>query len=204
MMKFRSEGKIMYDPKTVAHEIKSPFRGKPSRFFPKGYRKPLITIWHVDPERDGTDDSCGWFIRGRHLSASDQALAARLITHEHDNLRDWFSGCDEEESIARIRAIFAALRRHERPWWRHPRWHFWHWQIQVHPWHALRRWAFTRCAHCGERFAYGASPISHQWHRSPAPWFGGEQGLYHEHCSQIVWESEKAQQEKSDANQKVH
>ncbi len=50
----------MFDPNTVAFEIKSPFKDK------SGYRKSLITIWHVDPCSDGTDDSCGWFLRTRH------------------------------------------------------------------------------------------------------------------------------------------
>lgn len=50
----------MHDPMTVAHEIKWPWKNK------KGYRKPIFTIWHVDPEKDGTDDSCGWFKRARH------------------------------------------------------------------------------------------------------------------------------------------
>lgn len=50
----------MHDPMTVAHEIKSPFSGKPDKFSPKGRRNTLVTIWHVDPERDGSDDSCGW------------------------------------------------------------------------------------------------------------------------------------------------
>lgn len=53
----------MHDPMTVAHEIKWPFKDK------FGYRKSLITIWHVDPEKDGTDDSCGWFPRSRHGDA---------------------------------------------------------------------------------------------------------------------------------------
>lgn len=30
------------------------------------YRLPFLTIWHVDPETDCTDDSCGYFIRLRH------------------------------------------------------------------------------------------------------------------------------------------
>lgn len=50
----------MHDPMTVAFEIKSPFKNK------YGERKTLITIWHVDPCNDGTDDSCGWFMRSRH------------------------------------------------------------------------------------------------------------------------------------------
>lgn len=55
----------MHDPMTVAHEIKSPFKRK-SKFWPDGYRETLVTIWHVDPEKDGSDDSCGWFKRPRH------------------------------------------------------------------------------------------------------------------------------------------
>lgn len=36
----------MHDPSTVAFEIRWPIE---------------ITIWHEDPQTDGTDDSCGWF-----------------------------------------------------------------------------------------------------------------------------------------------
>lgn len=63
----------MHDPMTVAHEIKSPF----SKMTPFGtrYRKSLITIWHVDPEKDGTDDSCGWFKRARH---GDQLILDKI------------------------------------------------------------------------------------------------------------------------------
>lgn len=54
----------MHDPMTVAHEI---FLGKKKRKN-GSYRTPLITIWHVDPQNDGTDDSCGWFTRDRHVN----------------------------------------------------------------------------------------------------------------------------------------
>lgn len=36
---------------------------------------PFITIWHHDPEKDGTDDSCGWFIRPRH---ADQRVLEQI------------------------------------------------------------------------------------------------------------------------------
>lgn len=65
----------MHDPMTVAFEIKYPWRGKPSQFSPKGYRGTFITIWHVDPEKDGTDDSCGWFKRSRH---GDKEILAKI------------------------------------------------------------------------------------------------------------------------------
>lgn len=56
----------MHSPETVAFEIKSPFKRK-SEWFPEGYHDTILTIWHNDPCKDGTDDSCGWFIRGRHF-----------------------------------------------------------------------------------------------------------------------------------------
>lgn len=49
----------MHDPMTVAFEIRSPIKRR-TQLFPDGYRNSLVTIWHVDPETDGTDNSCGW------------------------------------------------------------------------------------------------------------------------------------------------
>jgi len=46
----------MRDPKTVAFEIYLGSKQKSNGH----YKRPLITIWHNDPETDGTDDSCGW------------------------------------------------------------------------------------------------------------------------------------------------
>ena len=52
----------MHDPMTQAFVI--PYGWRTERF-KNGtkwrYWKPFITIWHVDPERRGNDDSCGWF-----------------------------------------------------------------------------------------------------------------------------------------------
>lgn len=45
-----------------------------------GYRPSLLSIWHHDPETDGTDDSCGWFIRARH---ADQGVL-KMIQKEFD------------------------------------------------------------------------------------------------------------------------
>lgn len=55
----------MHDPKTVAFEIYLGAKKKRNGH----YKSPIVTIWHNDPETDGTDDSCGWFIRARHLPA---------------------------------------------------------------------------------------------------------------------------------------
>lgn len=52
----------MHDPMTQAFVI--PYGWK-TEYFKNGtkwrYWKPLVTIWHVDPELHGSDDSCGWF-----------------------------------------------------------------------------------------------------------------------------------------------
>lgn len=50
------------------------------------YWHPLITVWHVDPERGGGDDSCGWF-RPR-LTKEQQSIVKSLAG---DEVRDpWF------------------------------------------------------------------------------------------------------------------
>jgi hypothetical protein len=54
----------MHDPMCVAHEIYLGSKKKKNGH----YKSPLLTIWHVDPETDNTDDSCGWFIRSRHIN----------------------------------------------------------------------------------------------------------------------------------------
>lgn len=58
----------MHDPHTVAFQI-----GKHGRF---------CTIWHHDPEADGTDDSCGWFMRARHGSKETLAEIVRAFAFE--------------------------------------------------------------------------------------------------------------------------
>lgn len=53
----------MHDNTFVAFEIHLPF------IKDHGTPFPILTIWHIDPEKDGTDDSCGSFIRARHLDS---------------------------------------------------------------------------------------------------------------------------------------
>lgn len=61
----------MHDPCTLAFDI---YLGKKAK--KNGhYRTPFISIWHKDPEKDGSDDSCGWFIRSRHI---DPALVEKV------------------------------------------------------------------------------------------------------------------------------
>ena len=56
----------MHDPMTQVCQIKYPWPAYRGTGIFSRYHEPIITIWHVDPETDGTDDSCGWFMRSRH------------------------------------------------------------------------------------------------------------------------------------------
>lgn len=192
----------MHDPYSLAHEIKYPWKDK------SGYRAPILSIWHVDPEKDGSDDSCDWFGGRKGIPAAklkavendflfngrdDGALTwfnndiyspdligvglsmFRIVANNHfghwsrranrflqDNLFDILffidNDCDSintgirragaetggrREEILRslARVIYSWVLRKQRPWWKHPKWHFWHWRLQFHPWQNFkRRW----------------------------------------------------------------
>jgi hypothetical protein len=70
----------MHDPMTVAFEVRAPWF-RCDRHFPSGrYHPALVTVWHVDPETDGSDDSCDWF--GRKLTPAGRALAKEMAEWE--------------------------------------------------------------------------------------------------------------------------
>lgn len=246
----------MHDPMTVAFEIKYPWRkyGAAGRSeFLRNYRESLITIWHVDPETDGTDDSCGWFARARHgdqdvlerivkrfqfdwdrtftsegsgrtynvgffdpdgypaisptaltlnlfflaglemfgsreraLRWMQRHLAELLLFAENpsDSLADTLTqkfGADRrrEERIRNLAAVvYGYMLRERRPWWRHPRWHVWHWRLQIHPLQQLRRWLFERCGECRKGYRWGYYPVTFSW--------SGDGPTYHAECSEVV------------------
>lgn len=70
----------MHDPNTVAFEIRAPWFRRDKHFRSGRYHSSLVTVWHVDPEADGSDDSCDWF--GRKLPAEAKALAKEMAAWE--------------------------------------------------------------------------------------------------------------------------
>lgn len=76
---------------------------------------------------------------------------AGLALHPLDNL----SQVDDPESSVRL--IGAFLNRQFRPWWKHPRWHVHHWQVNFHVVRNMKR-LFERCATCGRPLGFGATP----------------------------------------------
>jgi len=249
----------MHDPLTVAFEIRYPWKvyKNPKNDFEKTYREPFITIWHKDPEKDGTDDSCGCFMRSRHGSkkilekirsefefnwasswTSDNGntyytgyfkpdgslnmslhsvvldlffraafivfgyninktnkymnkhlaqilhFAENPIDSLHTSLtRKYEIACNEEyderfkeewiKSTASI--IYGYILRNIRPWYKHPRWHIWHWEIQIHPWQKIRRFLFDKCCICGKGYKWGESPMTN--------WEGNK--IWHSYCDHV-------------------
>lgn len=121
---------------------------------------------------------------GRDLTQAELSEIYSLDSNPVDNLRITVSGVKDAESCADFfLTVYRCYLRFNRPWYRHPRWHLWHWRFQVHPWQTFRRWAFSRCAGCGKRFPWGYSPVSHQWHSERPKLLQGETGVYHHECS---------------------
>jgi hypothetical protein len=122
-----------------------------------------------------------------YLSPDELDYIYSLASNPVDSLQSTVARVQSEEACGDFfLTIYRCYLRFNRPWWRHPRWHFWHWRFQVHPWQTFRRWAFSRCAHCGKRFPWGYAPVSHQWHKPRPKWFRSEVGSYHSECSEIV------------------
>jgi len=267
----------MHDPMTVAFEIRYPWRkyGRSGRDeFERTYRESFITIWHVDPELDGSDDSCGWFrprlskdqasriksiagdearepwylqYRGKRIESPTEAqtlltqafiLVGKVFSKEHlckppiervtheeaerwacemlanpvDNLRTalcflpgWHSNNendrprDREYTAERLFwCVGGYILRERRPWYRAPRWHVWHWKLQIHPFQTFKRWAFSRCCKCGKGFAWGASPCTGLWNSEGPRWFSSERDIYHASCDDVTVSADTACQAKAE------
>lgn len=234
----------MHDPMTVAFEIPSYEFRERFRWFPH-----LATIWHVDPEKDGSDDSCGWSfprltekqreaishlawwekrepwfqaLRSKQMrdpveaeclmravvKAVARAMKIKMAWNEvcewasefvhnpasnfrsslchlpgwHTNFQEDMESEREECARGLFSGVAAHLLRSRRPWWRHPRWHFWHLRLQVHLLQRLKRWLFSRCCRCGKGFSWGYAPTTCNWHGTGPLWFRSEEGMYHHDC----------------------
>lgn len=240
------------DRKFVWNHAMKDFQEGCDAFWDEGYRDTFITIWHVDPEKDGSDDSCGWsypkltpkqkqglrngawhevhhphFLvfngkewEGTHADAVSLyegmiAYCVRLlrVNYSLEQIkrmaieRIHFPDCckptgvfcyqpgyhtnnpkdSERDRQEHFFGILCGIARcildDLRPWYRHPKWHFWHWKLQCQPLMQIKRILFSRCSKCGGMFKYGESCVSHQWN-SPGPrWFRGEPSVMHDRCS---------------------
>jgi len=132
------------------------------------------------------------------ISYQEVSLWAIELTHNHsDNLRSklallagWHTNSSDpndeywrnEQAMALFASLAVFILGERRRWWQHPRWHVWHWSIQVPFVQNLQRWLFSRCCRCGGRFTWGYSPTTDSWNGSGPRWFIGEPGVYHSDC----------------------
>jgi len=105
-----------------------------------------------------------YFTRKRAVDGIAYDLALNPI----DNL----SSVDEPETVLNL--VAAALHRHFRPWWRHPRWHVHHWKVNFDLARNLKR-MFEKCAGCGKRLGFGYCPTTFSW--------DGNGPVYHSECA---------------------
>lgn len=192
----------MHDPMTVAFTIKNWLL--PAKELSRGhkYRPALVTIWHLDPEHGGDEDSCDWFGNKRKLNKREQALSDAIGELSHVLGNEPFY--PHPRLYGAIPTDYsgdtpiAGLRRARREWGRrrfrlHPRWHVWHWKIRIHPVQHFKRWAFSRCHECGARFGWGYAPVSGNWYGRGPGWFRNAEHVYHAEChNELVRRAEDA------------
>ena len=110
------------------------------------------------------------------------------LWHKDPELRGDDDSC-RRPYAKREREAYADRRRVAQWFWRkcshhYGWWHVRHYHWQVGPAQNARRWAFTRCATCGERFRFGEAPVSSSWDSIPREhWWSGESGMRHMDCA---------------------
>lgn len=152
----------MFDPDTVAFEIKYPWRNR------RGYRPTFITIWHKDPCKDGTDNSCDWTGNKKQSPQLKQmGEAIRDLETILDN-GPFYPNHSAHLRFQPIKECYWQMKKKSR-FRIHPRYHFWHWRIQFRPYQIFMRWAFERCCICKKGYRWNESVVGNwagnkTWH----------------------------------------
>lgn len=152
----------MFDPKTLV------------------YSNKFFNIWHKDPCKDGSDDSCDWFGHKKKLSPQLEQLGNSIWHLETilDN-RPFYPDHSAHLRFQKVKEEFRKLRIRSK-WRIHPKFHIWHWRVQIFFIQNFKRWAFTRCHKCNGKFKWGQSGIG-SWDGEGPQWFKSEY-LCHSNC----------------------
>ncbi len=119
--------------------------------------------WWNGQDGKGGAHASRWLRTFTHKRDVD-GIAFDLALSPLDNL----SSVETAESMAHL--IAAALNRRFRRWWKHPRWHVQHWQINFDLARNLKRMV-QPCSTCGKRLGFG------YWPHNP-----GDGSLHHSEC----------------------
>lgn len=160
--------KYLLNDKDVVHDIERTIACKANVTGPYGQTYPrmsmadtlavcLMVAQHLELRRwwNGQDGKGGahasrrlrYFTKERRVDD----VATNLALNPIDNLST------AESADGLIRLIAAALSRKFKPWWKHPRWHVHHWQVNFHIVRNVKR-MFQKCATCGKAIGFGKSP----------------------------------------------
>ena len=82
---------------------------------------------------------------------------------EEGSNEEYTSERREERIRSMASIIYAYIMRDLRPWYKHPRWHIYHWKIQIRPLQKFKRLLFDRCCVCGRGFGWNETAIGN-WH----------------------------------------
>lgn len=106
--------------------------------------------WNGQDGKGGTHSS--WLLKTFTKRRNVDSEALDLALNPLDNL----SSIDQPESLVRL--IAGALHRRFKPWWKHPRWHVHHWQMNFDLPRNLRRMLIDKCGTCGKRLGWNYCP----------------------------------------------
>lgn len=86
------------------------------------------------------------------LTLAEQEQIMLLASNPVDNLRPYLQRIESEEQFVDVfRMVWNRYRRFHRPWYKHPRWHIHHWQIQFCFIRDIKRRFWDKCSVCGKR-----------------------------------------------------
>ena len=113
----------------------------------------------------GSGGACASWLRRKFTSKRNvDQIAFDLALNPTDNL----STADDPARL--IRLVAGALHRKFKPWWKHPRWHVHHWQVNFDIARNLKRMV-QPCGTCGKRLGFGYCPTR-----------SGDGALHHGNC----------------------
>lgn len=115
----------------------------------------------------------GWMYGNKRnfLSVAELELIMQLATNPVDNFKHHLI-TDCEKFVDMFMLIWRQFRAFHRPWYKHPRWHIHHWEIQFHPWQNFYQRHIRKCSKCGRYGSVG-------WHNT---WSGGKKDAWCSHC----------------------